>query len=329
MFDTENTDNAASDNDSGFPGLPEAIDNDDAGTDNAAPAAPSSPPARDDDRGGKYQPPVDLSALPDDIRGPIEARISHLTKIMGKNDRKHARELQEWRELAAEQSRRLEELSQGFTTIAAQTEERSFAEMESRLASEMNAAYEAGNVQAYNEAHRKLIDLKVEKAVAERERKAEPKKEEKKPQTPMRQPQNNMNDEDQAVVDAWQDERDESGRMLRPWAYNRGTPEEPDEDYLRAVAETHAVLMNPRFRNSTMEEKMAEVDRRMGVTRPAGRQPVMGGNLTRGAKPSKLTLNEAQRKIAVKMKLGGPKAKSDADHIEAYRKQLEQMKGGR
>jgi hypothetical protein len=89
------------------------------------------------------------------------------------------------------------------------------------------------------------------------------------------------------------------------------------------------VLRNPNFQNATMEQKMAEVDRRMGVKKSASRQTVMGGGLTGNRKTNKLTLSPKQQEIALKT---GSRDKSDAEKIDWYRKQLEkvnQRKGAR
>ena len=81
------------------------------------------------------------------------------------------------------------------------------------------------------------------------------------------------------------------------------------------------------------KENLAEVDRRMGIKQNNGGQAVLGGTLTTRGKSSKITLSPQQERIAVKTKFGAKQgAKSDADYIAAYRKQIESVqssKGGR
>ena len=138
--------------------------------------------------------------------------------------------------------------------------------------------------------------------------------------------------EDARFISQWENERSDDGRPLRPWARNYGTVREPDPDYGHALAETEAVFRSPRFTHLTTEEKMAEVDKRMGVARPGGRQSVMGGGLTGARKSKTIALSPEIERLAIRTKFGGPNAKDDAEHIEAYRKQIEksrQTKGAR
>ena len=97
---------------------------------------------------------------------------------------------------------------------------------------------------------------------------------------------------------------------------------------MAGLMETKAVLSSPLYANKSIAEKMAEVDRRMGVQKPQAKQGVLGGGLTGQRKTSKLTLSPEAQKIALKTKFAGA-GKTDAEHLEAYRKQIESSKGAK
>lgn len=270
--------------------------------------------------------PIDFeTASPQEIK----ERHDYLYRQI-KDQKRTDQTLRQYREIASEQSRRIEELTTGFTGVVGHLQEKAFTDNEAAINQTMQAAWEAGDTKAYLMAQSKLIDLKAGKKAAELQQKNAP-KQEQKPQQPATNYDGDggLSPEDQRVVDSWQGERDDSGQMLRPWAFNRSNdPNNPDPQYIYALSETRAVLMSPRFQNATMEEKMQEVDRRMGVTKSTPKQSVMGGGFTGARKTAKLTLSPKAQEIAVKTKFGGPQAKTDAEHIEAYRKQMETTKKG-
>jgi hypothetical protein len=269
-----------------------------------------------------YDPVDPKTATPEEIQD----RFNYMFRQI-KDQKRTDQTLRQYKEIAAEQARQLEELTNGFTGVVNHLQDKTFNETESQLTQAMQTAFEAGDTKAYLDAQNKLLDLKADKKVAALQKKNAPKQERKTElQT---QEEIELAPEDQLVVDTWQDERDETGNILRPWAHNRGTTENPDPQYLAALQETFAVLRNPNFQNATMEQKMAEVDRRMGVKKSASRQTVMGGGLTGNRKTNKLTLSPKQQEIALKT---GSRDKSDAEKIDWYRKQLEkvnQRKGAR
>lgn len=289
--------------------------------DNAQPASGRDKPAGYD--------PVDLSGLPEDLRAPLEDRFKYLYTQVKTNEREKVRldrTLNEFRGVAASQSQKIEELMGGFGEVVNHLENKTINETETSLKQQMRAAYESGDNDKYFEIQDKLDDIRLEKKFAAKTKKDAPKQERQQPQTQVED--SGIAPEDQRVISSWQDERDDSGVMLRPWAINRGTMDNPDKQYLAALAETRAVLMSPLYSDKTMEEKMAEVDRRMGVAKQGARQNVIGGGLTGGRKTTKITLSPKQQEIATRTKFAGP-GKSDADHLEAYRKQIEQSKGAR
>jgi len=199
--------------------------------------------------------------------------------------------------------------------------------------SRLEQAHEAGDTKAYLAAQRDLIKLENKKTILE-EKKSAPKPQPKTngqavPRSAGDAANQAMEDgeldsEAKITINSWQQETDDSGNLLRPWAHSK-TPDNPTNDpyYKRALIEAAAVFDETSpFANKSVMEKLAEVDRRMGVSKPSGSQTVMGGNLTSQRKNGKVMLTPNQEQIVIKTKFGGSKAKSNSDHIEAYRKQV-------
>lgn len=286
-------------------------------------------------RPANYQGYVDLSPLPEELRTPLERRFAQMSREM-KADKN---QLKKFMDLAAQQSEAIENLTNGFGQVTTQLEERAFSEAESQLVAESDAAFESGNMKAYREAEKKLGDLRVkrgiEAALAEREQPKQ--KQEKQPVQPNYEDSGlYFSEDDMPVLDRWQTETDDSGQLLRPWAKNSSAdPRRPDPKFKRGLFETTDVLSDPRYAHMTIEQKLAEVDKRMGVQKQGQqgqRQNVMGGGLTGNRKIGKLTLTPEQQNAAVRMRAGGSKAKSNEDHYKAYLGQLQkiqQSKGAR
>jgi len=303
----ETVDTVESTDNGGFQGLPDAVQ--ETVTEQQAPQRPAG-----------YDPIDFKTATPEEI----EARFHHVYKQV-KDTKRLERDMREFKKIADEQSRYIEELTTGFSGMASHLQERTFAETEASLNTQMRTALESGDTAQFVEIQNKLIDIRAEKKLQEQQQKQAPVPR----QAPQQQPVPQLEPEDQRVVNSWQEERDATGMPLRPWAKNRGTETDPDPMFMHALFETQAVMSNPAYANMDYAQKLAEVDRRMGVKKTGGSQTVMGGNLTGASKPSKLSLSPEQERIAVRMKVGGSKAKSNADHIAAYRAQLEQKKGTR
>lgn len=261
--------------------------------------------------------PIDFAtATPDQVK----ERYDYIYRQVKDGER----ERRETNRVLKEQSRLIDELSSGMGQVVNHIQENTFDNTEATLKANMRAAYEAGNTDAYLEAQDKLDELRLEKKLAERDRKAIPQPQQKQVAQPQNDPM--INTDESRVINDWQSERDESGVLLRPWAHNKSTdPNSPDQEFLYGLAETRAVFQNPRFADLSIHQKIAEVDRRMGVKKPGSGQSVMGGGLTTNRKSSKITLTPKQQEIAIKTRFGGPKAKSDTDHLEAYRKQIERV----
>jgi len=146
-----------------------------------------------------------------------------------------------------------------------------FQDAEARLTSERQAAWDKGDITAFNKANDGLFEIKAKKVVTESLPKI----------TPVEQPKNNgyMNGQRMPVVDAvnqavergeiepqeaqifksWESQADDMGMKVRPWT-------DPSHPLNQAAAiEGRAVFENPAFKNKTFAEKLKEIDRRMGI----------------------------------------------------------------
>jgi hypothetical protein len=285
--------------------------------------------------------PVDLSDLPPERQKEISDRLDYMYKQIKGDKRERAeaqRALNEYRQVAAQQAQLLSELQGGMGMVVDHLTVKQLNESESNLKAQMQVALDSGDTKTYVDAQARLLEITAQKLV--------------KPQNPQRQQTETQRQAyagqqiysasqigsdamaggeleiaDLKYVEAWQNETDDSGNPLRPWASNVDT-RNPSPQAQAALREAAAVFTNPAYSRMTIQQKMAEVDKRMGVQRSSSGQTVMGGSLTNRSKNTKITLSPKQAEIALKTKFGGPKAKSDADHLEAYRKQVEKLSKG-
>lgn len=270
---------------------------------------------------------------PVDVEDPVvKDRINYLYKQV-KNSSK---DLNQYRSIAAQQAAVIEELRANQGHIVNHLQNETFNETEARVTAQFKAAYESGDVNALMEAQNKLTEIKARKINAETQR--------QQPQQQTRQSayldanvsnisadavaSGEFTQQEADVTNAWASETNERGEPIRPWINNStGDPNDPDPDYVKAWVVANKVFNDPKVANWTINQKLAEVDKRMGVNKQTSKQTVMGGALTGKAKSSKVTLSPEAEKIAVRTKFGASKgAKSDAEYIAAYRKQMETVR---
>lgn len=284
-------------------------------------AAPEESSSGDEKTNGHAKPagydPIDpKTATPEQT----QERINYLYRQLKPTQREN----REMKQLLADQSRVITELSEGQRAVVNHLTERSFVDSETELTKAMNDAWKKGDEHAYIEAQNKLLDVKVQKRTLEMQPKQQPQ------QNNGQIPRNGLEIANRAVAEgalsqdeyrtteSWQNERDETGNQLRPWAFDSSP------NYQNALFETRAVMSNPRYENWSYQQKLAEVDRRMGVQKRTASQSVMGGALTKPGKSTKVELSPKQREIALKTQYAG-KGKSEAEHLEVYRKQVEKF----
>lgn len=269
-----------------------------------------------------YDPIDETTATPQQVK----ERLDYLYRQVKDNDRYK----KEANRVLADQSRVINELSQAQQQVVTHLQDRTITDNEVQLQQMMQTAWEKGDTAMYNQTQSRLIDLKVQKNLLTQTR-------QQPPQVPPSSGMPNISSDEGAISQAeqqatyaWQNERDEQGSLLRPWAFNNSSDQNNlDPNYLSALREAQAVFTNPKFANLPYDQKLAEVDKRMGLSKRTASQTVMGGNLTTARKTGKLTLTPKQEEIAIRTKYAGPKAKSDADHLDAYRKQVERVQSGR
>lgn len=267
--------------------------------------------------------PVDLSDLPPEKAKVIEDRIDYIYGQL-KNDK---RTLNEYKSLAAQQSDAIAELRSGVGQVVDHLKNEKFTETENALEQKMQEAFEAGDHKAYVKVQKQLIDLKTKQAItAQKPPRQEVRQNLGQPAQNATQLANEAVDggeispQEAQYIQAWSAETDERGQTLRPWTVNND-PSDPDPDFVKAAMIADRFFkQNP---NANINQVLAEVDKKMGVTKSSG-QTVMGGNLTTPRKTSTMRLTPQQERIAVKTKYAGPKA-TDAEHIDRYRKQLEEV----
>lgn len=265
--------------------------------------------------------PIDVkTATPEQI----EARLN---RLYGNMKRFEGGEKQQ-RELNEALVREITTIRQGQSELVSHLQNADYQDAEARLASQRTDAWNRGDFEGFNAANDKINDIKIKKNLAEAT-KTQPR------QQPAQQGVNGnqvveraasqgvMTPDEVNVTKAWMEETDQTGNFKRPWASDTSDP----KNYAAAL-EAQAVFNSPLYANKPMAEKLREVDRRMGIQQQPVRSNVLpAGNLTNGVRTNTIKLDPAIEKIAIRTKFGGPKAKSDQDHIDAWKKAVAKSKG--
>lgn len=266
-------------------------------------------------------------------------QLQRVNRIYG-NMKRYENDAKEQRSLNEQLVQEFQRLQQQQGQIINHLQVSDFSDAESRLNSERDAAWQKGDVKAFNEASDKLTEIKVKKAVSESQRQQQPQRQQV--QQPIQQRPLSIHESiNQAVAKgeidtdegnvwkAWVSETDQSGNLKRPWTSG------DDMRNQAAVLEGKAVMENPNYATKPLAEKLREIDRRMGlVNQQTNGQSVLGaGNLTKGGKTSNLNnikLDPKIEDIAVKLKFAGKDPKLTAqDHISAWKKAAVKSKGAR
>ncbi len=253
-----------------------------------------------------------------------------------KNNKQLRSELNQFRMIAEQQYKAIEDLTKSQNQIVGHLQERDLNAAEASIKAEIKAAFLEGDNDKWIAASEKLADLKAESAfrkakLAEQNALA---KQQQQQQQQQWQPRNaseiaqraeangSIASEEKQFVDAWQKEKDENGELLRPWAY----ADHPK--FQQAVSEARLVFDDPDNAGMGIQQKLDEVDRKMRLKKQQSpSQNVLGGNLTSGKKSVKIQLSPEQIQMAKRLRVAGTKA-SDEDHIRRYAQQLERMKQG-
>lgn len=253
-----------------------------------------------------------------------QKRLNQLAKKAGSAERESA----ELRKIAKEQYDVINELRNGQQQIVTHLQTTNYAEAESQLKVQKKAAFDKGDFDTYESIGEKLAELKIQKALAA---KAPAPQVVRQPGRPvsgndvveMAVNEGSITRNDAEAYKAWASEADAYGNPLRPWV------NETDMRNTAAAIEGRAVFANPAYQNKSFADKLKEIDKRMGMQNKVTGQGVMpAGNLTGSVKTSNVKLTPFQENIAVRTKFAGS-GKSRNDHIEAYRKQVADVRSSK
>lgn len=239
------------------------------------------------------------------------------------NMKRYESGFRELNDVVIKQNEELANLRNGQTQIVNHLQTSNYTEAESNLRAERTAAWNKGDVDAFNTANDKLSEIRVKKELAATRVQTQPQQQsqQQRPSTSERLvneglDQGKLTAPDANIARAWMMETDTSGNLKRPW-----TNENDPRNYAAAL-EGQAVFNSPLFADKSVADKLREIDRRMGIQaqQTGGQNVLPPGNLTRGAKTSNIKLTPEIERIAVKLKFGGSKAKTDQDHIDAWKR---------
>lgn len=249
-----------------------------------------------------------------------QARIDRLYGNM----KRYEGDAKELREINQQLINTVQQLHQGQSQIVSHLQSSDFQEAESKLRSDRDTAWQKGDMNAYNTASDKLNDIKIQKNINQEKIKAQPVRQPVQPQNgrivnPSLE-QRPLSEAEANIARSWMSETDTTGNLKRSWT-NANDP----KNYAAAL-EGQAVFNSPQWADKPIADKLREIDRRMGTqtTQATGGQNVLpAGNLTRGSKPNNIgnvKLDSDIEKLAIKTKFGGPKAKTDQDHVDAWKR---------
>lgn len=264
--------------------------------------------------------PVDFkTASPEEI----EARVGRLYGNV-KRTEKENRELKQAVEILTQQ---LGSVVDGQNKIVQHIQQDDYQTTEAQLRQQKRDAWQKGDLEAYETATEKLLDVKAKKYAETRQQSAQKPQENNGLQSnraisatealEMSVAAGETKPEEAPILRAYFGETDENGNLKRPWV-------NVSDIRNTQAARVSSVVFDPEhptFGNWNLKQKLAEVDRQMGVrsSMQTGSNVLPAGNLTRGAKTNTVKLTALEDQIAVRTKFGGSKAKTDEDHREAYR----------
>lgn len=253
-----------------------------------------------------------------------QKRFDRLYGQVKAQDRKFTEAL----DVMRQQSEVIEQLKNGVGNVVNHINAQDANNSEHAAREEADAAFKRGDSRAYLSAMEKVAQLSAQKIVQQTLRQ----------QQQARQPQQQVNSakdvanravqqgylapSDESAFEAWQEEKDASGNPVRPWAKRETAGESFDSALMRSAS----VFSDPRFRNSTIEQKLSEVDRIMGTQKQTPQQNVMGANLTSKTKTNNVKVSPEMEKVLNHLRPRGSKAKDSPDPIAWYREQAVKAK---
>lgn len=254
-----------------------------------APPQPRQAPKED------REPGTEFVEIKDDA---LKARFNHLYRTTREAQERAAR-TERGMQALLDQNKKLFTAVQNLT--AKQADKEAQAELSS-LRSEAEQALAAGDTKTFTQVNERLTEIKAEQIAAQ---KAEVQEEAPAATAPP------VTDTEIATLNKWQQAKDANGEFVRPWAIPGHDEFEAAQDMVRRVSTSE------QFRDATVREILAEVDRRMsrvlGVEQPQEEDanPVRRafsapqGRPSAPRAPSQTSLSAEERKVAENMFLGG------------------------
>lgn len=259
-------------------------------------------------------------------------QMERVNRLYG-NMKRYENQANELKEINSKLIETVSQVQQEQSKVVSHLQFKDFETAESKLKDDARQAYAKGDLDGWFSANQRLSDIQVKKSMADVSR----------PQSPIQQQQprqqaispddainmalqkGDVSQEEANIYRAWVNETDASGSIKRPWI------NPSDIRNSSAAFEGRAVFGNPTFAGKSFADKLKEIDRRMGLAHQQNGNSVLpAGNLTRGTNTNKVLVSDYEARVAVRTKFGGPKAKSDDDHIEAWRQaKIKSAKGGR
>lgn len=245
-----------------------------------------------------------------------------VNRIYG-NMKRYENDAREMRNLNAQLATEITNLTAGQQQIVSHLQVNNFQDAENSLRSDRDSAWKRGDMDAYNTANDKLGEIRTKKALTE----IQPKQTAQQPPQPRgldagrlvnrALEKSDLSSAEANIAKAWMSETDDTGNLKRPWT------QENDQRNYAAALEGQAVFNSPQWVDKPIGEKLKEIDRRMGIKQQnnsGGQNVLSAGNLTRGTRTNNITLTPDIERVAIRTKFGGPSAKTDQDHVEAWKK---------
>jgi len=223
--------------------------------------------------------------------------------------------------MLAQQNQKLEA---ELTRLKSEASSKAQGEQVQALKGKLKTAMTTGDYDQMAEVTEEIAEIKAEQKKQAALAEAKP-----KPQAP--QPQSALSKEEVDSVAAWQGEKDDSGKPLRPWAV-KGHPK-----HATAVRLIQTVAEDPDFADEPIEKILAEVDRMMGVQKaapvaepeaeeeaPAPKRSIAPPTGRAEMKPQRevpTRLSNDAMRIAEKMFMGTPLAKTREEAHKLYARQ--------
>lgn len=257
-----------------------------------------------------------------------QARVDRLYGNM----KRYETDARELREINSKLIETVSQVQQEQSKVVNHLQIKDYESAENKLKEEARQAYAKGDVDVWMSSTQKIAEIAAKKSIAEFTPRQQPQSQQQpRPVSPedainLAQQKGDVSSEEANIYRAWVNETDPQGNLKRPWI----NPQ--DVRNTTAAFEGRAVFSNPSFQNKPFAERLREIDRRMGMVAnvQGGNSVLPAGNLTRGNNTNKVAVSDYEARVAIRTKFGGSKAKSDDDHVEAWRQaKVKSQKGAR